>query len=169
MLVRGGPFGDGGVHISNPHQQTHGAIRKFVNILHLVQIPGAVVVNRRPKQRTQVPSRRSGIDWHPLIEGLHFLRNFGREIRLESRLQHGLVRPGFKIERCRRHNAILIRVGEPRQTESASIRLSSVAALRRMDVHQWLKFCGFGWRNGEICQYCSGHHQRRCHCLWISL
>ena len=111
MLVRGGPFGDGGVHIGNPHQQTHGAIRKFVHILDLVQIPGTVVVNRRPKQRTQVAGRGPGIFWRSLIEGLHFPGNFGRKIRLESRLQHGLVRPGFKIERGRRHNAILVGVG----------------------------------------------------------
>jgi hypothetical protein len=94
-----------------------------------------VVVNRRPKQRTQVADCRQGIFQRSLIEGLHFPGNFGREIRLESRLQHGLVRPGFNIERDRRHNAILIQVEEPRQTESASIRLSSVTALHRMDVH----------------------------------
>jgi hypothetical protein len=37
---------------------------------------------------------------------------------LESGFQHGLARTGFKIERGCRHNAILIRVGELRQSET---------------------------------------------------
>ena len=70
-------------------------------------------------QSSERRSRAAGarIDGRPLLEGLHFPGNFGRKIRLESRLQHRLVRPGFKIKRCRRHNAILVRVGEPGQSE----------------------------------------------------
>ena len=83
--VYGRPFGDGAVHIGNPHQQAHGAIRKFLDVFHLVQVPRTVVVNGRPEERTQVTRRRPGIFWR------------WRKIRLESRLQHGLMRAGIKI------------------------------------------------------------------------
>jgi hypothetical protein len=41
----------------------------------------------------------------------------GWKIRLETRLQHGLVRAGFKIERDGWHPAIVIRVGKRLQSE----------------------------------------------------
>ena len=108
MVVRGGPFGDGRIHIGDPYQQTQGAIRKFFQVFHLVQIPRAVVVDRRPQQRTQVPDRRTGNSWRSLFESLHFTNHVRRKVRLESRFKHRLMRAGLEIERDGRHTAMLL-------------------------------------------------------------
>ena len=56
-------------------------------------------------------------DYQPNHEGLHFTNHVRWKIRLETRLQHGLMRAGFKIERDGWHPAIVIRVGERLQSE----------------------------------------------------
>ncbi len=52
--VRRGSFGGRCVHVGNPHQQTDGAVREFFDVFDLVQVSRAVIVNRGPKQRTEV-------------------------------------------------------------------------------------------------------------------
>ena len=130
LAVRGRPFGDGGINVGNAHQQPRGAAGQSFDVFDLVQVPRAVIVNRGPEQRTQVADCRPVGLWRALLQELHLMEHVRRKVRPESRLQHGLMRAGFKINRSACHAAILIRPPDQWQWErddglNANTRTSS--------------------------------------------
>src|SRR5271169_1222233 len=102
MLIDRRAHGDVAIHIGDANPDSNAAIRALRD-LDLIQVPGRIVIDRRPEERPQVAHIASRGRRRAVCESSQLLLDRRWEIRIEAVVNHLLAGGERKIEVEGRH------------------------------------------------------------------
>ena len=98
MRIDGRVFAREGIDVGDPYQNFDLACPELLSNFDLIEIPGIVVVNGGPEQRSQVANASVGCNCRWVrLDFSNLLLNGWRKLRIETSLPHNLFRNRSKI------------------------------------------------------------------------